>query len=111
MKKCLLLPIAFLLAACATQRYGRETDVSQTEAQEFTCREIHLETAKAQEFTQSVQRQRSDINAAHVLGFLGDFGVGNVIEGNEAEASGRKRVLELRSLAIQKRCEEAQQQS
>ena len=107
MKKYALFSIFFLLAACATQRYGRETDVSQIEAQEFTCREIHLETAKAQEFTRSIQRQRSDTNAAHVLGFLGDFGIGNVIEGNEAEASGKKRVLELKSLAIQRRCEES----
>jgi len=54
--------------------------------------------AKSQAFLRSVKAQRSDTNGAHVLGFLGGFGIGNVMEGNEAEASGNMRMRELQTL-------------
>lgn len=73
------------MISCATQRYGRQIDLSETERQTFTCREIKIESAKTDEFVKSVRMQRHDTNGAHVLGFLGDFGVGNVMEGDAAE--------------------------
>lgn len=94
--------VSGLLSACATQRYGRQTGLSPAEAQEFTCREIRLETAKAQEFLHVVRAGRSNTNAAHVLGFLGDFGIGNALEGDEAEASGEKRLVQLNELSRQR---------
>lgn len=94
----------FLLGACATQRYGRETRLSAVERQELSCREIRIELAKSQEFLASVQSQRSGLNGAQVLAIINDFGIGNAMEGEEAEASGKARVAELRELAAQKSC-------
>lgn len=95
---------AALLCSCATQRYGRLTQLSNTERTVFTCHDINIEIAKAQEFLNSVSDERRDTSGAHVLGALGDFGIGNVMEGDAAEESGSKRLKELQSLAVTKGC-------
>jgi hypothetical protein len=104
MNKHTCIAILLLLSACATQRYGRETSVSETEKKSYTCKEIKIETAKTDEFLSSVRMQRHDTNGAHVMGFLGDFGIGNVMEGDAAELSGEKRLKELKELSTQKQC-------
>ena len=73
--------------------------------QESICRDTRIELAKSQEFIQSIRAQRSNTNAAHVFGFLGDFGIGNTMEGNAAEASGEIRARELQNLAVQENCQ------
>lgn len=93
-----------LLAGCATQRYGRQNEVSEAEKSMLTCREIQLETAKAEEFLTNLRMQRADTNGAHVLGFLGDFGIGNSMEGDAAELSGQKRLKQLKDISVQKNC-------
>lgn len=97
-----IIILALSLSACATQRYGRETQVSTAEKKALSCREIKLEKAKTEEFITSVRQQRSSTNAAHVLGFLGDFGVGNVLEGDAAENSGYLRLNQLNDLEADK---------
>lgn len=104
MKNLVLLVAIFALSACATQRYGRQTDISETERRVFTCRDIEIEIAKTEEFLSSVRMQRKDTNGAQVLGFFGDFGIGNVMEGDAAELSGEKRLKALRDLRVQKDC-------
>lgn len=99
-----LAVIVPLLVGCATQRYGRQTVLSGTEKQEFSCKDIKIETAKAEEFLSSVRMERRNTNGAHVLGFLGDFGIGNTMEGDAAELSGEKRLKELRDLSAEKEC-------
>ena len=93
-----------LLSACATQRYGRSTPVSPGERTTLTCEQIALEIEKTEFFVADVQRQRSTTSGAHVLGALGDFGIGNVMEGDAAEESGMNRQRELRALQNQKEC-------
>ena len=92
------------LSACATQRYGRATPVSPGERESLTCEQITLEIEKTEFFVADIQRQRSQTSGAHVLGALGDFGIGNVMEGDAAEASGNQRLSELRALQSQKDC-------
>lgn len=104
MQKIKAIILILLIAGCATQRYGRQIELSPTEKREFTCHDIKIEMAKAQEFLDSVRMQRHDTNGAHVLGFLGDFGIGNVMEGDAAELSGEKRLKELRELQMEKNC-------
>ncbi len=70
----------------------------------LSCSDLKIEIAKTEYFLDDVQRQRSDTSAAHVLGFLGDFGIGNVMEGNAAEASGRERLMQLKALEAGKGC-------
>lgn len=101
-----LLACVAALSACATQRYGRQTDLSATEKQEFDCKDLRIEIAKSEEFLSSVRMQRRDTSGAHVLGALGDFGIGNVMEGDAAELSGEKRLKQLTDLSAQKNCKQ-----
>jgi hypothetical protein len=104
MKTLALAAAVLALAGCATQRYGRMTDVSASERELMECRDIRLEVVRAEQFLTNVRIQRRDTNAAHVLGFLGDFGIGNVMEGDAAELSGETRLKQLRDLSVQKQC-------
>lgn len=105
MKRLIAVGMCLLTAACATQRFGRATPLSETEKQEFTCKDIKLDIARTQEFLMNVKMSRHDTNGAHVLGFLGDFGIGNVMEGDAAELSGETRLKQLQDLKAQKQCE------
>ncbi len=101
------IALMLLLTACATQRYGRATPLAPSERRSLTCEQIGLEIEKTEFFVADIQRQRSETSGAHVLGFLGDFGIGNVMEGNAAEASGEDRLRQLRALHSEKRCPSA----
>lgn len=92
------------LTACATQRYGREAPVSPGERSSLTCEQIVLEIEKTEFFIADIQQQRRETGAAHVLGFLGDFGIGNVMEGDAAEVSGMKRLSQLKALQSENDC-------
>ncbi len=104
MKNLVILLTVLLVSACATQRYGRQTDLSAIERQEFTCKDIRIEIAKSEEFLNSIRMQRHETSGAHVLGALGDFGIGNVMEGDSAELSGEKRLKQLKDLSADKKC-------
>lgn len=99
-----MLCASLIIAGCATQRYGRQTEVSGTEKKYFTCKDINIEIAKTEEFLSTIRMQRADTSGAHVLGFLGDFGIGNVLEGDAAELSGEKRLKQLRDLKVERNC-------
>jgi hypothetical protein len=92
------------LAACATQRYGRMTPVSPGERVNLTCEQVALEIEKAEFFLADIRRQRSQTSGAHVLGALGDFGIGNVMEGDAAEKSGMDRINQLKTMERDKGC-------
>lgn len=92
------------MIACATQRFGRLTEVTETERGSYDCKDLKIEIAKTEEFLSSVSMQRKNTNTAHVLGFLGDFGIGNVMEGDAAELSGEKRLQQLKEVSLQKNC-------
>ncbi len=104
MKPWILLAAALAITGCATQRYGRMTPLSDAERSAMTCRDTQLEIVRAEAFLTDIRKQRGATSGAHVLGFMGDFGIGNVIEGDTAEASGVARLAELRALAQQKSC-------
>jgi hypothetical protein len=109
MKKNVCLSLVALMTistitGCATQRFGRATAVSEAEKNLMNCREIGLEIAKTEEFLSDVRIKRKDTSGKHVLGFLGDFGIGNAMEGDEAELSGETRLKELRALKTSKGC-------
>ena len=107
MKNLPLVVFVLMLSACATQRYGRETSLSGVETSEFTCKDIRIETAKSEQFLYSVRKERAGMNGAQVLGVINDFGIGNVMEGDDAEASGEMRLRELTQLAAQRNCQTA----
>lgn len=111
MSKCVAAAALVLLAAsaalsigaCATKNHGRVAPVSEVEKRELTCREIDIEIAKVDAFLEQVA-ENSSIDGRSVLGFLGDFGIGNTMERNAAEKSARERRQELQTLRTAKGC-------
>lgn len=96
--------LVVMLTACATQRYGRMTPLSPGERTSLDCKQIATEIEKAEFFIADIKRRRNETTGAHVLGALGDFGIGNVMEGDAAEKSGTDRLRELNGLKSVKGC-------
>lgn len=74
----------------------------------MNCREIQLEQAKVQGCVQAVDKE-SEFSGRSVLPFLGDFGIGNVIEKNAAMESADSRAYQLRMLSFERGCSEKNQ--
>ena len=102
-----LMPLLLIpcVVACSTQRFGRQTELTSFERQEMSCRDIRIEAARNDAFLANIKRERSGLNGAQVLGILGDFGIGNALEGDEAESTARVRGSQLASLSTEKGCQ------
>lgn len=97
--------IPLLLAACATERFGREQRVTDAEKGSLTCEQIDLEIAKVDGFLTDTEAQWDDTHGRRFLGFLGDFGIGNHMEHNDAIESADTRRQQLLDLRAAKRCQ------
>ena len=93
---------AATLTGCATKNYGRQGDLTSFERVTLTCREIELEEARVNGFIQHVDDE-SSFSGRSVLSFLGDFGIGNVMEKSSALESAEKRLASLQA-AREKTC-------
>lgn len=91
------------VAGCSTKNYGRQPDLTEFETKTMTCREIDLEQAKVQGFIKHVD-QESEFDGRSVLSFLGDFGVGNVMEKDSAMESATSRLTQLGNARAAKDC-------
>jgi hypothetical protein len=88
---------------CATKNYGRQGSLTDYERRELSCREIDLETAKVHGYLAHVEKE-SEFDGRSVLSFLGDFGVGNVMEKTSALEAANKRLSQLHELRSSKGC-------
>ncbi|OZI57885.1 hypothetical protein [Bordetella genomosp. 1] len=91
------------LAGCATKNYGRQGEITDFERQTLTCREIEIERAKVHGYLAHVEKE-SAFDTRSVLSFLGDFGMGNVIEKNAALEAANTRLAQLQTLSGQRGC-------
>jgi len=79
-KRLLLLGLVVILAAgCATKRYGRMQNITGYESKSYDCNEIKIEMSKIDAFELQVEKG-SKFSFLSIASFLGDFGIGNVIE-------------------------------
>jgi outer membrane lipoprotein SlyB len=79
MKKIVLLvAVALSLYGCATKQYAQSPSVSSAEAAALDCKAISQELAKCHSTQEEIERT-GDFDGKTVLGFLGDFGVGNAM--------------------------------
>lgn len=99
-----IILIVLLLNGCATKHYGRQGTLTNYEKETLTCREIKLEIAKIEGFIDYINDKSRTIDGKEVLAFLGDFGIGNVIEAYDARESADIRILELIKLQLSKEC-------
>lgn len=88
---------------CSTKNYGRQPELTSFEKQSLTCREIDLEQAKVQGFLAHV-REESEFDGRSVLSFLGDFGIGNLMEKDSAIDSANQRMAQLNETKLHRGC-------
>lgn len=93
------------LTGCATKHYGRQGTLTPYESTSMTCKDIDLELAKIDGFKAQIDTE-SQFSGRSVLSFLGDFGVGNVMEKNAAIKSADDRRAMLMSVRASKSCEQ-----
>lgn len=105
MRYMLLVLVGFLFFGCATKHYGRQINLTSYEKDNFTCKELKLEVAKVEGFVNYVSTQSTTIDGKEVLAFLGDFGIGNMIEAQAAQESALIRINDLRRMQVRKECE------
>lgn len=98
-----LLLAGLSVAGCSTKNYGRQPELTSFEKQTMTCREIDLEQAKVQGFLAHV-REESEFDGRSVLSFLGDFGIGNLMEKDAAVDSANQRMAQLSAAKMQQGC-------
>ncbi|VVE54715.1 hypothetical protein [Pandoraea anhela] len=104
MKQVLFAVIAVVaISGCATKNYGRQGELTGYEKGTMTCREIDLESAKVNGFIDHVNRE-SQFDGRSVLSFLGDFGIGNMMEKDSAMESANRRRAALDDLRASKGC-------
>lgn len=104
MKTTGIILVSTLAFGCATQRFGREEPVNDAEKRVLTCDQIDLELAKTESFLKNTTDQSAKFTGKDVLGFLGDFGIGNAMEYNDAMKSGTTRLSQLSNLQTERNC-------
>ncbi len=111
MRKNLYIPtmtclISLLLIGCATERFGRQTPLTDYEIAHYSCEDIDLEIAKVDGFIKEVTGAKQKFKSTDVWAFLGDFGIGNSMEYSSAVESATERLDDLHKLKIDKKCGE-----
>ena len=96
--------VASIFQACTTKRHGRLQSVTNTEATYLSCDAVKVEIDKAEHFVNKVSLKDSEFTKEDVLGFLGDLGIGNRLEYNDAIDSANLRLAELNTIHKDKKC-------
>ncbi|AXI84243.1 hypothetical protein FUT69_01245 [Xylella taiwanensis] len=109
MKNAYIIPLLAagtltILTGCATKRYGRLQPLTSYETSHYNCNQIALELAKIDAFEQQVAQQ-AKFSGMSVASFLGDFGIGNVLERNEAIKTAKERRTQLMMAHSTKGCD------
>lgn len=89
--------IALLLSGCALKQYPQSAKVSDAEAQTYDCAALNQEIAKSQSVKQQIDKT-GEFDALTVLGFVGDFGIGNGIAKASANSKVKARLEQLQKL-------------
>lgn len=98
MKKiAVIIPFALLLSACATKQYPQAVSISVEESSLMDCRDIKKEIAITRSIEQDIEKT-GEFDGKTVLGFLGDFGIGNGIAKGDAREKVSARLGQLMRL-------------
>ncbi|MEA5103814.1 hypothetical protein [Pantoea sp. S18] len=95
--------IAMLLSGCALKQYPQSANVSDAEAQTYDCAALNQEIVKSQSVKQQIDKT-GEFDALTILGFVGDFGIGNGIAKASANNKAAARLQQLENLKAV-RCE------
>lgn len=97
---CLCL---FLLASCATKQYPQAPSVTSEEASAFDCKALNQEIAKAHSVQNQI-KETGNFDARTVMGFIGDFGLGNGLAKSAATEKADSRLMQLQNIKIARNC-------
>ena len=103
--KITLLVLMVASSGCATKHYGRMNTLSEVEKSAYDCTAIDIEIAKCEEFINHVESE-SSLDGRSLLSFLGDYGIGNKMEKDDALKTARERLSALKGLRYAKHCGE-----
>lgn len=92
-----------VVAGCATKRYPMATPLSTAEINLMDCSDLELELVRAEQVRQQIS-DTAEMDWRSVAGFLGDYGIGNAMAKNEAEAALNDRIATIRTAQANKDC-------
>jgi len=95
------ISVALLLSGCALKQYPQAQEVSAVQASSLDCPAIEDEIARTHEIEQEIARKGS-FDGLTVLGFVGDFGIGNGVAKYRASKKAQDRLAQLEALKAQK---------
>lgn len=102
-KNILAIGLVVVTAGCATKQYPIATRLSPAVAEAMTCRELHLQRIEGEEIERKIN-ETGQFDSRSVLGFLGDFGIGNAMAQNESRSALSERISSIREAQVRKGC-------
>jgi len=100
-QRFLIVLLALVLTGCATKQYPQASAVTPEETVTLNCSALDQELVKVHSVQSDIE-QTGQFDALTVLGFVGDFGLGNGIAKYNASRKAEKRVTALQSLKAAK---------
>ena len=97
MKKQFIIAATLLLTACATKQYPQAPAVTDEEAVSLNCQALQQEIVKTHAIQQQIT-QTSSFDFRTVMGFMGDFGIGNGLARRTASEKAKSRLSQLEAL-------------
>lgn len=97
MKSLLIGAVVLAISGCATKQYPQLSHLTPEESSVYDCKYTEMELAKAQGAKKDIL-ETGRFNGKTVMGFLGDFGIGNGMAKRKALKSADDRINALESL-------------
>lgn len=88
---------SFFVISCATKQYPQAASVTSEESGIMTCNDIKVEIAKTRGVQAEIENT-GEFDGKTVLGFLGDFGIGNGMAKSDARKKVTARLNQLEGL-------------
>ncbi|WP_380178111.1 hypothetical protein [Kalamiella sp. sgz302252] len=92
-----VLTLALLLSGCALKQYPASPPVSDVQQTQLDCPAVEKEIASQQQVQQQIDKT-GEFNGLTVLGFIGDFGIGNGVAKSLAQKHADQRMDQLKTL-------------
>lgn len=93
-----------LLAGCATKQYPQAPTLTSEEVAFFDCKALDQEIAKTHSMQNQI-KETGSFDGRTVLGFLGDFGLGNGLAKSAATDKANARLMQLQNIKASKNCQ------
>lgn len=96
-----LLGSCLLLSGCALKQYPASPPVDEVQASQLDCRGVQAAIVSQRDITAQIDKT-GEFDGLTVLGFMGDFGIGNGVAKGLARKRAAARSEQLSALAQQK---------